>query len=340
MNKNNKELFSGDDNLTDTGSRGLLDDILQRDLEAVRRVSLEALSAASPKMRLLLEESILSSGKMLRPALVLIAGRYGNFDSAKLYNLAAAVEMLHNATLIHDDIIDHSSVRRGRPALHSTYGHSQAVLMGDFLLSSSFILAAGSTTESNGISLAHAVARICEGEINQNENLFGTDFSIRSYRRRIAGKTAALFAVSLLAGASESGVGKKSRSLFVRIGYNIGMSFQIIDDILDYTGDGSKVGKPLGNDLSEGIYTLPLLFALKNGNKQTDLSNIISDSPYCRETVNKIIEIVIELGGVELARKEAALYTRRAKREVSNLKAGFSRKVLSEIIDELLLRDR
>jgi heptaprenyl diphosphate synthase len=275
---------------------------------------------------------------MLRPALVILAARYGEYDPEKILDLAAAVEMLHNATLVHDDIIDEAPLRRGNPALHAVYGNSKAVMMGDYLLSCSFTLAARSTSGTNGLALAHAVARICEGEVNQNAGRFGEDFSLRNYLRRIASKTAALFALSLAAGAREARVDEKDCAIFTRVGYNIGMAFQIIDDVLDYTGDHGKTGKPLGRDLLEGIYTLPLLLALKE-ESEGDLFRRVGAKPYAEDEAMEIIALVNRSGAIESSRTMARTYTERAFRELGRLAPGYTRQILTDLTQQLLTRD-
>jgi heptaprenyl diphosphate synthase len=320
--------------------RGIQDPQLRDDLEQVRERSLTMVSTAAPLIREAAGSLIGNSGKMLRPALVILAARYGHYDPEKILDLAAAVEMLHNATLVHDDIIDEAPLRRGNPALHAVYGNSKAVMMGDYLLSCSFTLAARSTSGTNGLALAHAVARICEGEVNQNAGRFGEDFSLRNYLRRIASKTAALFALSLAAGAREARVDETICSVFTRIGYNVGMAFQIIDDVLDYTGDQEKTGKPLGRDLLEGIYTLPLLLALKAEGCDGDLFRRVGAKPYSEEEAAEIVSLVTRSGAIGKARIMARAYTDRAFRELERLDSGYTRLILTDMIRQLLIRDR
>jgi heptaprenyl diphosphate synthase len=180
----------------------------------------------------------------------------------KHYSLAACLEMLHMATLIHDDVIDESPTRRGKPTLHTNCGNRNAVLAGDFLLSRCFILAAKYTSPDNALALARVIAVICGQEIEQNSGRYIANFSMRHYFRKIMGKSATLFALSCHIGASEAKAPRGLASRLRRVGYNIGMAFQIIDDILDYAGDPEQVRKPLGNDIREGLVTLPLICAL------------------------------------------------------------------------------
>ena len=320
--------------------RGILDPQLRDDLDRVKERSLSLITAAAHLIREAAGSLIANSGKMLRPALVILAGRYGSYDAEKILDLAASVEMLHNATLVHDDIIDEAPLRRGNPALHAVYGNSKAVMMGDYLLSCSFTLAARSTTGTNGVALAHAVARICEGEVNQNAGRFGEDYSLRNYLRRIASKTAALFALSLAAGAREARVAEADCAVFTRIGYNIGMAFQIIDDVLDYAGDDGKTGKPLGRDLLEGIYTLPLLLALKDERYTGDLYQMVAAKPYSEEDAAEIVARVNQSGAIEESRRMAWIYTERAFREIAKLDPGYTRRILTDLTRQLLSRDR
>ena len=188
---------------------------------------------------------------MLRPAFVLLASRFGMPDKDRMIRIAAAVEMLHMATLVHDDIIDAAPVRRGVPSLHALRGPRTAVLVGDWLFVSCFSLIADLAGHENARSLAHMVARICGSEISQSADKYVLNTSVRRYLRRIAGKTAALFALAFHVGAAESGCEAPLAGLLRRLGYNLGMGFQIIDDILDFTRDRSETGKPTGNDLSQ-----------------------------------------------------------------------------------------
>ncbi|MDR1893325.1 MAG: polyprenyl synthetase family protein [Spirochaetales bacterium] len=322
---------------------------LQEDLAEVRRISLGFVSTASPLIRDTLLELFGSGeekgrGKMLRPALVILAGRSGKWNRDRILPLAAAVEFLHNATLIHDDIIDNSPLRRGQPALHKTAGPRNAVLTGDYLLSCCFSLASRSTHLDNGVHLSRAVARICEGEINQNLGRYNALFSLREYRRRIAAKTAALFCMSLLAGAREAGCPDRLCLRFLRIGYCLGMAFQIVDDVLDYAGQDEVVGKSLGRDIREGVFTLPLIYALIREedsigfDQGESLRQLLAHPPYTEETVAAILRRVELFGGAELSRREAAVYLRRGEAEINGLPPGYTRRMLLELSGTLLYR--
>jgi heptaprenyl diphosphate synthase len=297
-------------------------------------------------------------GKMLRPGLLLIASQFGNPDEEKskhenvrhdnarhenAIHLAAALEMLHAATLIHDDIIDDSPLRRGLPAIHSKYGKKDAVLIGDFLLSKAFMLAAEYSSPEQALQLSKVISIICTMEIEQNTSRFQFDHSMRKYVRKIMGKTALLFSLACHIGAHEANAAKHITETLRRIGYNIGMAFQIIDDILDYSGNEKLVRKPLGIDLKAGIVTLPLIFALKkdaSGNL-TKLCRVpLSDSQQIQQAdFGSIMDMVKNLGGIESAKIHAQKMTNRALQEITKLPQGNSRDMLEQLTNKLLARN-
>ncbi len=206
-------------------------------------------------------------GKMLRPAFVLMSASSGSRVSDNLYPVAAAVELLHSATLVHDDIIDYSPERRGRPSLHSRMGIKRAVLAGDYLLAKAMELASGAHKDGLVEAVNTAVSRLCLSEIDQDSGQGQYFIDRETYYRRINGKTAELFALSCKVGAVLGGSGNTVCDTFYNIGKNFGTAFQIYDDVLDYTGSADKTGKPPGNDLKDGIPTLPLILALENGDR-------------------------------------------------------------------------
>ena len=313
------------------------DTLLDSDIAEVKRAIFRQLDGGSEEIRAAVSGMVDANAKLLRPTFLLLAARLGKFTAPKFYDLAAAVEMLHMATLAHDDVIDDAPTRRGRPSLHSVYGKRTAILLGDFLFSRCFHLAAEYTTIENGRKLARAVSVICESEIRQGTDRFSPDVSRRRYLRRITGKTAALFVLSLYIGGEESGTSKRVVSALHRAGYNIGMAFQVIDDILDYTGDSRNLGKPTGIDLREGVMTIPLIFALERD--EGHLRALLDEFPYTDDTVADIIQMTQSLGGIHRARELAELYTDRALRELARLPKGRSKELLVEYVNSLLLRD-
>lgn len=277
-------------------------------------------------------------GKMLRPGLFLIAAGFGKIRE-KHYSLAAALEMLHMATLVHDDVIDDSPLRRGQPAVHTRYGKRDAVLIGDYLLSRCFLLTAKYTSPKNALNLAHLISVICTMEIEQNNDRFKSNVSLRSYMRKILGKSALLFSLACYAGAYEAKAPQETCVRLRRAGYNIGIAFQIIDDILDYIGDKEKMRKPPGNDITTGLITLPALCALQLDNSGT-LRDIFSRGTFSAEEGAVIINLVRDAGGAEAAGKYAGIYTNRALREIRALPPGKNRDMLENLTLRLLGRDQ
>jgi heptaprenyl diphosphate synthase len=277
------------------------------------------------------------NGKLLRPGLLLIAAGFGK-TGEKHYQLAAALEMLHMATLIHDDVIDDSPFRRGLPALHTCFGRHAAVLTGDFLLSRCFLLAAEYTSPRNARNLARVMAIICTMEIEQNSDRFQSKVSLRGYLRKIMGKSALLFSLACFVGAYEAKAPKAICERLRRAGYNIGVAFQIIDDILDFTGNEDTVRKPLGNDIGAGLVTLPVLCAL-GLDKTGTLRDIFSRTTFSPEEGRAIFSLVRDCGGAQAAGTYAGQYTNRALREISALPPGKPRDALDALARRLLIRE-
>lgn len=289
----------------------------------------------------IVEESILellhSGGKMLRPSFVIIASKFGQYNEEKIRSLASVVEMFHMATLVHDDIIDEATLRRGKETVQSKYGKNYAVYIGDYLFCICFkILASVGSLDSIKLDTM-AMSRICMSEIDQLNSRFNKEVSVKKYLKRASGKTAELFSLSLYIGASESGCKDKTSRLFWQIGHNIGMAFQIIDDILDYTGSNEGIGKNSANDLKQGIYTLPLILALKD--KSSDLMEILSKEEYSEGDVQDIITLVNNYDGVEKARVIAKKYTYKAYKQIQALPENQYRDVLFKVTKSLLDRE-
>ena len=288
-----------------------------------------------------IENSILdllhSGGKMLRPSFVVLASKFGEYDEKKAQSLAAVVEMFHMATLVHDDIIDDATLRRGKQTVQSKYGKNYAVYIGDYLFGKCFKVLAelGSLDATTMDSMS--ISRICMSEIDQLNSRFDRNISVKRYLKTASGKTAELFSLSLYIGAVQSKCSKKVSRQFWEIGHNIGMAFQIIDDILDYTGSDEGIGKNSANDLKQGIYTIPLVLALKD--KPEDLLEELKKDDYTIEDVNRIITMVNNYDGVNKAREIAHKYTNKAYKQIKLLPENEYRDVLLEITEKLLDRE-
>ncbi len=309
---------------------------IARDLEEVRRTILRRAATEDPEVHAAVQHLFAQGGKMLRPGFVLLASRFGTPDRERIFRVAAAIEMLHMATLVHDDIIDGAATRRGAPTLHSTRGPRVAVLAGDWLFAACVSLIVDLGTVDDARALARMVSRICGSEISQSSDRFALHTSLRRYLRRIAGKTAALFALSFYTGAAESGCPEDLCAVLRRLGYTLGMGFQIIDDILDFDGCASRTGKPTGVDLSQGIITLPTILGLRRDDGR--LAAAIAGRRRGRAAAARIARLVTERGGLEAAREVASQYAGRSRREIARLPPGEARDALAAVTDALLER--
>lgn len=310
---------------------------LHKELEAVLYIMKENTKCKDKKIENSILDLINSGGKMLRPAFTLISSRFGEYNEERARALAAVIEMMHMATLVHDDVIDDSKLRRGQETIQSKYGKDYAVYIGDFLFCVCFkILASNSSLQSIKVD-SKSMSRICLGEVEQLNTRFKTQVSVKDYLSRISGKTAELFSLSLYIGAAEAGCSEKVNRLLWNIGHNIGMAFQIIDDVLDYTSTKSYIGKPAASDIKQGIFTIPIIYALLKD--KGNLKDIISKDDYSDYDIANIISLVNELGGIEKSRELAKKYTDKAYKLINKLPENEYRIVLKEVCETLLNRD-
>lgn len=310
---------------------------------------LDDLSSVQDRMKVVIKDSnkffeealyplVDSGGKMLRPAMVILSSEFGNPEKDKIINLAAAIEILHLATLVHDDIVDDSLTRRNQETIQSKFGKNYAVYTGDYLLSKALIMISDyDYTRENLKNISTAVAKICSGEILQYNSRYSVNLSLKNYLRIISGKTATLFAMSLYAGAKEADCDEKVCKDLARAGYNIGMAFQIQDDLLDYNGVSKELGKSAKSDIVNGYYTLPLILsASKDPGKLIDsaMDDFINGS----KEADDLINIIGELGGIDGAKSIAARYVNKALKNIAKLPECESKNILSDITLKLLNR--
>ena len=247
---------------------------MQNELKKIQKIMEKTIRSSESFLDGSLEYMLAAGGKMIRPAFVLLGSKFGNAaaqsekDAERIRYLAASVETLHLATLVHDDIIDESQLRRGRASIQSKYGKPYAVYMGDYLFTQCFMMLVDyDFSQENVKRLAKAMQKICVGEMIQYQRRFTIDKSTRNYLKVVSGKTAALFAVSLATGGYEGGADQKTARLLGHVGYNVGMAFQIIDDMLDYKSDHKTFGKDTRADILKGYYNLPIIRALATASK-------------------------------------------------------------------------
>lgn len=313
-------------------------------LHQVRSLILSSIEQSNPFIRDLLIERVTRGGKMIRPALVMIGAKLGKSEKEEdALRLASVLEMIHSASLIHDDIIDKSKTRRGIPTLYAKVGAKKAVIAGDYLLSRALTLIKGDEGDLKGSVISNTFSRLCESELEQDADVGNFLISYASYMRRIGGKTAALFALSAYSGAAVTLADKYQQNLLHRIGYCLGIAFQIKDDILDYTGDAGKLGKDIGQDVQSGIPTYPLLAALKieevNNSDNRALYDLVKEKKKLSKSQSKkVVELAISLGGVEKSEILAQKYIDRAFRDIEKLNNEEVQSILLSLFNKLSSR--
>jgi geranylgeranyl pyrophosphate synthase len=268
-------------------------------------------------------ELFTAGGKRLRPALVLLAGRLGRLSDAH-YHAAAAVELTHAATLVHDDVIDNSAVRRGQPTVAAALGDAPAIVVGDYYFAKAYQQAALTDDPAVVGAIAGAVMTICRGELAQNRARFHYRPSLAEYRARIEAKTAALLAASAWVGARLAGLEPVQQEALRLYGTELGLAFQIADDVLDYTAGEAELGKPVGHDLLEGHATLPLLLA--------NLPEPLPEgTPLLAARVAEVVAAVRASEGPERALAEARKHAESARSRLSGLPEGPARESLERL---------
>ena len=279
-----------------------------------------------------------AGGKRLRPAMVLLAGRFGRYNENDLIPLAASIEIMHMATLVHDDIIDQSEMRRGRPTVRSRWDNETAVFTGDFLFTRAFDLITRTTSQKNMYYLSKTIKAICEGEVDQFESRYGEERSVKRYLKRVSRKTAMLFALSCQVGAAESGCKHDTVRYLRKFGLDFGMAFQITDDLLDFSGNQTEMGKPLCSDFTEGVYTLPVIYTLLDPGYRDKMAYYIGKKDPDDGDIRAVGLLVEESGGMARSRMLARRYLERCRGSLSALPDIPARDALRELTEELIER--
>ena len=301
-------------------------------LEATKGVEL------SPLKRML-DHALQSRGKRMRPALVLLAGTFGDYNLNRLVPLGAAIELLHTASLVHDDVVDGATSRRGRPTANAVFDNAITVLLGDYM----FANAAELVTRTGSIHVtrlfALALMKMTSGELEQDAAAFDVGKDIQGYLWRIGGKTAALFANATEGGGSLAGCDDPTVERLRSYGYNLGMAFQIVDDILDFVGDEQVMGKPVGSDLLEGTLTLPGLLHLERYPRDNPIKRFFAARRDRPARLQEAIEAVRSTEVINVSMEMAGEFVRRATGAIEDLPATEAKQTMLELGDYVLSRD-
>jgi heptaprenyl diphosphate synthase len=280
-----------------------------------------------------------AGGKRIRPALVLLAARIGTYDLDRLMPAAVAVELTHAATLVHDDVIDRATVRRGRPTVAARLGDEPAIVVGDYYFAKAYEQAANTQTPEVVTILAEAVMKICAGEVRQQAIRHHYDATLDEYMPRIEAKTATLLAACCDIGALLGGLKPDTRVHLRDYGRLLGLAFQIADDVLDYTGTEDEVGKPIGHDVAEGFATLPLMLAMEEPPIAGRLAPLLrAGHEVSPAQAEQVVELVRASKGPQRAIERAQSLASDARRELESIKGGEATKTLSSLTSYVVSR--
>jgi geranylgeranyl pyrophosphate synthase len=316
---------------------------IQDDLEKVDATFQERATSGLDILHSASMHALASPGKRLRTAITLLTGKLHTYHFDKLLPLSVAFEMTHLATLIHDDIVDEAATRRGSPTVNALWGDKIAILLGDYYFAKTAGLIADIKDHRIDRLFSDTVATVCEGTIMEMMTARNIDLTIESYYEKIQRKTACLIAACSKGGAILSEASDEAIDLLYEYGLNLGIAFQIIDDILDYTEDQSTIGKPAGNDLRQGMVTLPLIYALQdqphNGRYQ-QISRILNGEARDEEEILSVVTWVSEGYGVKRSLMDAYTYGSKAREALYHFPASPDRDVLDGLIDFVISRNK
>lgn len=292
-------------------------DVIQEDLEALEPALEAALVSETALVTDIGAHLVSSGGKRLRPALFLLAAHGGGaYDGARAMPIAVALELIHTASLVHDDVIDEAETRRGAATTNAKWGNQVAILSGDYIFARAFKLVAEKGYPSHVyVKLAHLVCTLSEGEILQDRTVYQVPASEDAYYERIRKKTADFLEICCELGAAIGGMDAADTANFARYGHAIGMAFQITDDLLDLQQTSERIGKPAGRDLAQGYVTLPVIRALAvlGGQERAELTALITNPKMSEAELARALALVRATDGVDYAQEQADAYLERAK---------------------------
>jgi octaprenyl-diphosphate synthase len=316
-------------------------DLVQADLERVEQaIGLE--SVASVDVVTTISRYLQSGGgKRLRPILVLLSARLAGTAGEASIRMAAVVEMIHTATLVHDDVIDTAKTRRGRPSSNAIWGNHACVLAGDWLYMQAFQIALRERNFRILDLLIGLTQLMVEGELLQLERIGKVDVSEADYMELVDRKTASLFSACARLGAMTSGAAEALETSMGEFAWNLGIAFQLVDDVLDFTSRESVLGKPVGSDLREGKVTLPLIYALEQATAEERqlVEKVVKDGNYENAPFSRILRFIERHDGIARARERAQSFTEKARTIVNGFPASPYQRALCALTDLITDRD-
>lgn len=318
-------------NLVETVTPPLFRTLITDDMQTVDRVIRTRLHSDVVLIRQIAEYIISSGGKRLRPVLTLLAGKACGYNGPHLHELAAMIEFIHTSTLLHDDVVDESGMRRGRETANALFGNAASVLVGDFLYTRAFQMMVDTDNMEIMRVMAEATNIIAEGEVLQLMNIGNTDISEQQYLQVIQSKTAKLFEAAARVGALIAGANTAHTQALADYGMYLGTAFQIIDDVLDYSGDAETIGKSLGDDLAEGKPTLPLIYTMLHGDETAANTVRHALENASRDRFNEVLAAVQSCGALDYAHGEAVKVSEQAIQALQCLPDSETKRALIEL---------
>ena len=279
-----------------------------------------------------------AGGKRLRPALVILSSRFGDADPDHVFNVAMGIEFIHTATLVHDDLIDNSPTRRGVTTVHEQLGPSPAIIIGDYYFAKGANLLAAIGEPRIDAAISNAVMTICMGELLQMTSRNAYDQSMEDYHRKIGRKTATLLSTCCYCGGLVSGLGDADTDALRRYGFDLGMAFQIADDVLDYIASSAEVGKPVGADLRQGTVTLPLMLALQDRLAGEQLRAILDKRTLDDSDYDRVVQLVRASPAIAAAERHAHEFAESARHALDGFADSIPRRALVRVCDYVVDR--
>ena len=303
------------------------------DLKAMEKMLSEYVESPSVMLTEASLHLFQAGGKRIRPAFALLSGRCCGVNPKEVLPIAVALELIHMASLVHDDVIDNSLTRRGIPTVKAQWGNKVSLHTGDYLLAKSLLLISKYDNPRIAKIIANVSVKMCEGEIQQIATAYDPKQSVKDYFYRIHKKTAMLISASCQLGAVIGNSAPVLERSLTKYGHYLGMAFQIIDDILDLTAEQEELGKPVGSDLRQGIITLPTIYALRHSSRAELLENIIVNRKTDEEHIQVAVEIIKESGAIEYSFSVAERFIKKAKKHLVHISSPDYQKVLGELAD-------
>ncbi|XJZ26047.1 heptaprenyl diphosphate synthase component II [Bacillota bacterium Lsc_1132] len=302
---------------------------LNSDIDIIENTLEETIRADSLLLRQTSLHTLQAGGKRIRPVFVLLGGKFGHYDIHVMKNVAVALELIHMASLVHDDVIDDAEIRRGKPTIKAKWGNRVAMYTGDYILALSLDMITNINKPAAHQILANTIVEVCIGEIQQIKDKYRFNQNFRDYFRRIKRKTALLIATSCQLGAIAADVEESVHKKLYRFGYYVGMSYQIIDDILDFTSTEQTLGKPAGGDLLQGNVTAPVLFAMEDAQIRSQIEKVTESME--QTEIEKIISLINQSGAIEKSMALSDLYLNKALKILDQLPANRAKRTLQDI---------